>query len=307
MTIGVTIRGVAPLRTVELIEEADRLGVDAVWLQAGGIAPDPLTLFAAAARRTERVRMGAAILPTWPRHPLAVVQQVTALEALAPGRLRLGVGPSTAGGMRPFGVDFRRPLAELREYLVALQSLLKQGTAEMDGEYVRVRARVRPTGTPVMASALQAGAFELCGELADAAITWLCPPDYVREAGIPALRRGAERAGRTVPPVVLHVPICRETDRRRVVEAASRMFGAYTTFQFYRDMFAAAGHPPLTEPVFSPELVDALVVYGTDDRVRHALAQRLGDGVEELMITPIPTGDASEAVLDAMRLVGGGV
>jgi alkanesulfonate monooxygenase SsuD/methylene tetrahydromethanopterin reductase-like flavin-dependent oxidoreductase (luciferase family) len=55
-------------------------------------APDTLTLFAAAAARTSSVRLGTAIVPTYPRHPLALAQQALALDDLAPGRLRLGIG-----------------------------------------------------------------------------------------------------------------------------------------------------------------------------------------------------------------------
>jgi alkanesulfonate monooxygenase SsuD/methylene tetrahydromethanopterin reductase-like flavin-dependent oxidoreductase (luciferase family) len=99
---------------VELIAEADAAGIDAVWLQAGGVSADPLTLFAAAATRSTRVQLGTAIIPTWPRHPLALAQQALVVESLAPGRLVLGVGPSTPGAMRAFGVDFHHPLAHVR-------------------------------------------------------------------------------------------------------------------------------------------------------------------------------------------------
>ena len=304
--IGLTIRGVGPRATLDLIEEADRAGVDSVWLQGGGVSPDPLTLFAAAAARTERIQLGSGIIPTWPRHPVLIAQQVLVLEALAPGRIRLGIGPSTAGAMQAFGVEFRRPLTQLREYLVALQALLKAGSVTANGEFVRARARIATTlPTPVMASALNEGAFALCGEVADGAISWLCPPAYVRSRALPALRRGAARAGRVPPPVVLHVPICQEEDPKRVAAAASAAFGAYTTYQFYSDMFAAAGHPPNGRPEFSQALTDALVVYGTDEQIRARLRTLLGDGIGELMVTPIALGDTTEATSRAIALLAG--
>ena len=56
--------------------------------------PDVLTTFAAAAIKTSTVRLGTSIVPTYPRHPLVLAQQALAFYDIAPGRLRLGIGPS---------------------------------------------------------------------------------------------------------------------------------------------------------------------------------------------------------------------
>lgn len=56
--------------------------------------PDALTTLAAAAVKTSTVNLGTSIVPIYPRHPLVMAQQALALHDLAPGRLRLGIGPS---------------------------------------------------------------------------------------------------------------------------------------------------------------------------------------------------------------------
>ena len=56
--------------------------------------PDILTRFAATAIKTSTVRLGTAIVLTYPRHPLLLAQQALAIYDIAPGRLRLGIGPS---------------------------------------------------------------------------------------------------------------------------------------------------------------------------------------------------------------------
>ena len=291
--IGVTIQAPAA-ETVGLIERAERAGIPAVWLQGGGTGPDPLTLFANAAARTERVLMGSAIIPTWPRNAVFIAQQVAAIEAVAPGRLRLGVGPSTEGAMRAFGVAFGTPLTQLREYLTVLRALLHEGEVDFQGRHVRARARMAPTNTPIMASALNTKAFELCGELTDGAISWVCPPSYLTEQALPALRRGA---GRETPPLIMHVAVAVEEDPALVREAAQRQIGAYPRFQFYRDMFAAAGYPEAAEGL-SDELVDALVVHGTEDQVAEGLLRLLEAGMGELLTMPLITGEDREGSLE---------
>ncbi|MGD9890889.1 MAG: LLM class flavin-dependent oxidoreductase [Dehalococcoidia bacterium] len=310
--IGVVIQGPDPATAVNLIVEAEQAGIGAVWMTTGGIQADALTLFAAAAMRTERIVMGSAIIPTWPRNPVFVVQQVEALEGIAPGRLRLGIGPSTAAAMRPFGVDFRSPLTQLREYLIVLRSLLHQGSVDFEGKLVRARARItQPVNTPVLASALQEGAFRLCGEVADGALSWVCPWPYIRDHAWPALRAGAESAGREAPPLIMHVPICVTTDLSQVREATQRQVGMYARFQFYQDMFRRAGHADAADGL-SQSLIDDLVIYGTEAEVAERLAERAAQGFGEVMALPLLTGDdragstraAYAAVGAAARLAG---
>src|SRR5688572_27026015 len=98
--VGVVLQGADPAQAVDLIVEAERRGIPAAWATTGGTQADAITLFAAAAVRTSRILLGSAIIPTWPRNPVFIAQQVQAVEALAPGRLRLGIGPSTEAAMR---------------------------------------------------------------------------------------------------------------------------------------------------------------------------------------------------------------
>src|SRR5918998_32111 len=132
--IGIALQGFDPATAVNLIVEAEQAGIGAAWMTTGAIQADALTLFAGAAVRTERILLGSAIIPTWPRNPVFIAQQVQALEGLAPGRLRLGIGPSTAAAMRPFGVDFKTPLSQLEEYLRVLRSLLHEGAVDFTGQ-----------------------------------------------------------------------------------------------------------------------------------------------------------------------------
>ena len=73
------------------IQEADRLGVAEVWLTTGAAA-DAVVILAAAAVMTSSVRLGTAIVPTFPGHPLVLAQQAADLAQLAPGRFNPGPG-----------------------------------------------------------------------------------------------------------------------------------------------------------------------------------------------------------------------
>jgi hypothetical protein len=130
-----------------------------------------LTIFAAAATKTSKMRLGTAIVQTYPRHPLALAQQVLVLNDIAPGRLRLGIGPSHSSIIEGiFGLPQRKPLAHLREYVEVLRAILWEGKVNHHGEFFNIV--VTPGGLvtslntarlPILVSALGEKAFQLAG------------------------------------------------------------------------------------------------------------------------------------------------
>jgi F420-dependent oxidoreductase-like protein len=298
MTVGMFVQGRDAKSIVEGIQRAEASGVPAVWLTMGGAAADSPAIFAAAAMVTEHVKFGTSIIPTWPRHPVAIAQHAVALAALAPGRFRLGIGPSHEPAMtRLLGVKWEAPLGHLREYLRVLQDLLHQGSVDFEGKWVTARAQLpAPVDVPVMASALREGSFSACGELADGAISWVCPWDYLRKTALPALKAGAAKAGRPTPPLIAHVPVAVHEDVDEVRAAARESVGFYARVPFYAAMFSDAGFPDAPAGM-SDALVDALVVYGDREAVVSRMRQIKSEGAGEIIAHPILAGADRPAAL----------
>jgi F420-dependent oxidoreductase-like protein len=294
LTVGVHIARPNAQKLIDGIVAAEQAGIECAWLTSGGTAPDPLAVFSAAALKTERILFGTSILPTFPRHPLAMVQGALVVDNLVPGRLRLGVGPSHQPTIEgTWGLSFERPLEHLREYLIVLQAALKEGKVNFDGKRVRAHAQLAgPTEVKVMASALRPKSFRLCGELADGAISWVCPLPYLREVALPALREGAARANRQVPPLIAHVPVVVSEDADAVRQGALQQLGHYPRLPFYARMFQDAGFPEAQEGKLSDRMIDALVVYGNAEQVKERLRRVPSFGAGELLAMPIlPSGD----------------
>ena len=282
--IGVVVAGATSVAVLEGIEKAEHLGIHAAWLTTGGAGLDALTLFAGAAVRTQNIMLGTSITPTFPRHPVAVAQQVQVLSQLAPGRFRLGVGPSGRAGMEEtFGVNFRAPLGHLREYLRILRSLLQQGEVDLQGRYYKARARIAsPTDVPVLASALGSRAFRLCGAQSDGAISWVCPGAYLQSVGLPSMKEGADRAGRPVPPLIAHAPVCVHDDPEEARAAIRRQFGNFARSPFYQQMFIAAGYPETSEGEWSDAMIDAVALHGDESTVSKKVQGLLAQAAKSL-------------------------
>lgn len=282
------------------VQQAEARGVSQVWSTVGGTSPDPVTAFAAAAATTERIGLGTSVVPAYPIHPIALTSQALALEGLAPGRIRLGIGTSHRPNIEDrFGIPMVRPLSYLREYLTVLRALLWDGAADFTGEFFRVQTQlpdgIAPPKTPVPISALRKNAFALAGELSDGAITWVTPVQYILSTGIPALERGAEKAGRTQrPPLIAHVPVAVSTDRDAARQAFRQQFPVYSKLPFYANMFSDAGYPVTSAGEMTDELVDVLAVSGTAEEIRERLLELHDLGIDELLISPVAVYDGEE-------------
>lgn len=304
--IGFVIRARDTSTAVEAIVAAEQAGIQQIWMTQGAASADTLLTFGAAATRTSRVVMGTAIVPTYPRHPLALAQQALALTDLAPGRLRLGIGTSHRNVIEQiYGLPLTAPLDHLREYLGILRTLLWQGQIDHQGDFFKVTATLPgPAQPPLLISALRAGAFHLAGEISDGALSWVCPASYLLKTARPALHAGAAAANRPAPPLVAHIPVVLTQDRQTMLNVARPALQMYARQPFYAAMFTDAGFP-LAEPGQLPDaLLDNLIVSGTEARVAARLSELLTTGLDELMVMLIPAADEAAETTRLMQVIG---
>jgi len=120
-------------RTLEWIEEAEAKGIDSVWVTEhhffdDGYLPQPLTMAAAIAARTRRVRIGTAVLLAPLRPAVQIAEEAAIVDLISNGRLDLGLG---AGYVRPefeaYGADLATRFATCDERIVEVRRLLEEG------------------------------------------------------------------------------------------------------------------------------------------------------------------------------------
>ena len=301
--VGLVVDGANAASAVKTIVAAEAAGVRQIWMVQPPSGPDTLTTLSAATK-TSTIRLGTSIVPTYPRHPLVMAQQALSLYDIAPGRLRLGIGPSHQAIIEGiYGLSQTTPLAHLREYVKVLRAALWEGKVDHHGQFFNVVITLpRTTQTPVLISTLGKKAFELAGEIADGALSWVCPVPYLLNTGIPALRRAAAANGRSAPLLVAHISVALSEDRHSVMAAGHRVLDMYAKLPFYAKMFADAGFPLTADQMLVPEsLVDSLIVSGNEATVAARFTELLAAGLDELMVTLVPIKD--EAVDEQTRLM----
>jgi F420-dependent oxidoreductase-like protein len=307
--VGLGIDGSNSASAVKSIVAAEDAGVWQVWMTQSPIWPDTLTTLAAAAEKTTTVNLGTSIVPTYPRHPLVMVQQALAIQDLAPGRLRLGIGPSHRFLIEDmYGLQHSKPLAHLREYFEVVRAALWDGKVNHHGEFYTAEATFPHTAqVPIFISSLGKNAFQLAGQIADGAIAWVCPIPYLLDTGVPALRSSASAAGRSASPkVVAHIPVVLSEDRTSALLAGCRFLDFYVKRPFYASMFSNAGFHMTSDQSVPDALVDTLLISGNEAMVSARLRELLEAGLDELLVTLVPVSDTAEDEQQArlMHLLG---
>lgn len=111
---------------VELVKEADRLGVYAVWTAEayGSDAVSPLAWLGA---QTEHIKLGTAIMQMPGRTPANAAMTAMTMNQLSNGRFLMGLGlsgPQVVEGWH--GVSYKRPLTRSREYVEVVRQIFRR-------------------------------------------------------------------------------------------------------------------------------------------------------------------------------------
>lgn len=304
--VGLSIEPADPATLVAALVEIEKAEVDHVWVGGPPWNPDLLTTLAAAAMRTTHLTLGTAIVQIFARHPVLLAQQALSLNALVPGRLRLGIGTSSpAFAKQVYGVEMERPLSYLREYVQVLRPLLQQGEVHHQGRYFTVDASLHVSSqVPLLIAALGPVAFRLAGEIADGALSALCPIPYLLNTALPALRAGAAAAGRPRPLMVAHVPIALTEDRATAFQVGRQAIRFHASLPTYHKMFLAAGFSEQEIIMVSDRLIESLLVFGDESKIRDRLLELLSTEIDELTLGLVPVSNAAQERIRLARLIG---
>ena len=206
-----------------------------------------------------------------------------------------------------FGVDFRLPLTNLKEYTHIVKALLREGSVDFQGKIYHAKAKVPRTfpDVEVMASALRLGSYEFCGEALDGAISWVSPYKFLAEEALPAMQAGAKKSGRETPPLIAHVPMCVHDDSEEVKAAARQQLMHSPSLPFYVKMFEASGYPEASTRVWSDEMIGAVVVSGNENQVADRVKGIFDSGIGEIIVTYVTAGeDAKKSADRTLDLLG---
>jgi len=312
----------AARRAVEL----ERAGLDIVWV-AEAYGFDAPSLMGFLAHATERVEIGAGILPIYTRTPALLAQTAAGIDALSGGRCILGLGasgPQVVEGWH--GVPYDQPIARTREIIEICRMAWRrervvhagaaftiplppdQGTGL--GKPLKMITKPVRERIPIYVASLGPANVAMTAEVADGWLPLFFIPE--RAAGVwgePLARGGAKRAPELGPlEVVAGGLLAIGDDAERYRDLMRPMVALYVGGMgakgrnFYNDLAcrygwedAAAqiqdlyleGRKDEAAAAVPAELLEGVSLCGSEGYVRDRLAAMADAGVTVLNVSPV--------------------
>jgi probable F420-dependent oxidoreductase len=219
MNFDVMVGPTTWIDAAETAQRVERAGFSGMLFTETG--QTPWMSIAAAAAAAPSLMFSTGIAVAFPISPMTAASIAWELAGNTQGRFRLGLGSQVKAHIeRRYGMPFDPPGPRLRDYVLAVKDTLAAFRGEQklahEGPYYRLSLLPEQWRPPmhdfgdiaVDVSAVGPSMTAMAGEVADGVhVHPLHSVHYLEERLIPAVRAGAQRAGRTLADVDLLVPV----------------------------------------------------------------------------------------------------
>ncbi len=314
---GRRLRDVGPLAV-----EAARLGFSTIWFTEAGHNP-----FLPCATATEASRgnvgVGTSIAVAFPRSPMVTAQIAWDLADQSRGNFQLGLGTQVkAHVQRRFSADFSRPVARMREYVLALRAIFRafQGEEKLafSGDFYSFSlltdffspGSIDVPDVPIQIAGVNTGLAKLAGEVCDGFhVHPFHSREYLADVVRPAVEAGAHKAGRSIDDVAFIAPVFiivgdTEEEQAALRDAARRQLAFYASTPTYEPVLAHHGYADAAEElrrlmragdldamasVFTDDMLEPYTVTASWDELPRVLLARY-DGVADRILSYLEPG-----------------
>jgi probable F420-dependent oxidoreductase len=253
--------------SVEFARKVEKLGYGAMWIPEA-VGREPFAHSAYLAAHTERVVFATGIANIWARDAITMSAASKSVAELSGGRFVLGIGVShkpLVSNLR--GHSYDKPYSFMKEYLPKMQSALYRAPAPKEA-------------VPVVIAALHPKMLALAAEQTQGTHTYFVPPEHTAKA---------RAAIGPKPWICAAQAVILETDPTAARKAARAYMKTYVPrLPNYTNNLKALGWADKEfENGCSDALVDAIVAWGSADKIRDRIDAHLKAGATHVCILPI--------------------
>jgi 5,10-methylenetetrahydromethanopterin reductase len=312
------------VRIGRLVEDAgfDRLGVsDVLFWQ------DSYVVQALCARATSSIELGSMVTNPYLRHPAVTAAAVATIDDASSGRAFLGLG--VGAGLEAVGIEYPRPVVQLREAIAALRALLAGESLTWKGEIFRFEdARLRVVSgrsIPIAIGTRSEQVAKLAGEIGDRALVgarYLSP--LFAERYRTWVAEGAKRAGRDAKSIEIapRLTLCASSDREVAYDTMRRDAAEFLVtlrpddLDIETERFAAiedalsrakgwyfdpdAYHPPELTELVDDALVERFALCGDGDSLVSQFQRVVDLGFEALSLKLAPVRRDGQSMFEGL-------
>jgi probable F420-dependent oxidoreductase len=294
--------------------EFEDAGYDGLYTFEG--PHDPFFPLLLAGEHTQRIELTTAIAIAFARNPMTLANIGYDLQVASKGRFNLGLGTQIKPHIeKRFSMPWSKPAARMREMVLAIRAIWatwQYGTPlDFRGEFYRhtlMTPFFNPGPNPyepprIFLAGVGPLMTEVAGEVADGfMIHPFATEQSIRSITLPALERGAGRAGRTLADIEIAFPLMiavgeTEAEFERALTGIRSQLAFYGSTPAYKvvldehgwgdvqpelNRLSKQGQWPQMAELITDEMVDAFVVQGTPDDIATKVLARYGDVVQRV-------------------------
>lgn len=242
----------------EQVQRAEAAGFDGV--STGELKHNSILALTLAAEHTERVEIATSVTIAFPRSPYVMAQTAWDLQEFSKGRINLGLGSQVKGhNVRRFGGTWTPPARRMEGYIGMMRAVWRSWQEGERPEFVSDDYNYRlmtPAFNPgpidypypkISLACVGPRMAEAAGYCADGLLPHgFMTEKYLREIVLPAVKKGADRAGRSLDGISISVGgfnAFGETDSEveQAIEALRRPISFYGSTRSYHGVFRAHG------------------------------------------------------------------
>jgi probable F420-dependent oxidoreductase len=273
--------GMSSGEAAEAAGRIESLGYSTLWLP-DTVGRDPFAHIAWLASQTTTLQYATGIANIFHRHPGPMKQVANTLAEQTGGRFVLGLGVShgpMVAGLR--GLDYSKPLTKMRDYLAAMETQPYRGIAPEDEPLV-------------LLAALGPKMLELSASAADGAHPYWTTPEHTAMA--------REVLG---PDALLCVEqkVVFTTDADAARAAGNQQIDRYAALPNYRNNWMRLGFSDDEIEQRDHRFVDAVVVWGDEDRVRAGVQAHYDAGADHVCVQPVNPDMSADIDWNALELL----
>ena len=260
------------------------LGAGAIWIPESLLSKEVFAHATLLLEATERIPIATGIANIWARDAVAMRNGERALGDAFPGRFVLGLGVSHEPVIRRRGAVYVKPLERMREYLDAMDRAKYAGPEPA-------------TAVPRVLAALGPRMLTLAAERSAGAHPYFVPLEHT------ALARATLGEG---PLLAVEQAAVFETDPTRAREIARAHMAGYLRLENYANNLRRLGWSDDDIAGPSETLTDAIVVWGTTERIIERVRAHHRAGADHVCIQPLSEDPAhldTDRIGDVLRSI----
>jgi alkanesulfonate monooxygenase SsuD/methylene tetrahydromethanopterin reductase-like flavin-dependent oxidoreductase (luciferase family) len=286
--------------TSEYARTAEQIGLRS-FLVTETPATDALAVSQHIASITSRIQVGTGIANIYTRHPSLTAAHAITIDALAPGRLLLGLGTSHKPVNAAYGISMDKPLAALRECVGTLRKVFRGEPLISLPGFAPVKAEGK---IAVYIAGISPKSVELTGEIADGGLPLNYCPRGLKEV-VDGVHRGAQRAGRDAKEVsiALIMHCCVYPDRAVALRAVKSTLAMYGSLPYYNRLLARQGFVKEAEAIIAAaakgdmagaaaavtdQMAEEVAAMGTAQDCKNKIDEFEKAGASYVLLYPVP-------------------